>query len=186
MANQVLKGKKVAILATNGVEQVELTDPKKALESAGATVHVVSPTEGKIKAWQHGKWGDEISVDVPLENAKPNDYYALVLPGGVMNPDKLRLNPKAVNFVRSFFSAEKPVAAICHGPWLVIEAGAAEERTLTSWPSLQTDIRNAGGEWVDEEVVEDKGLITSRGPADIPAFNEALIRLLGDTKEARD
>ena len=170
-----LNGKRVAILATDGVEQVELTEPRKALDDAGATTQVVSPKSGTIKGWQHDHWGDQIKVDVPLDQANPSDYDALMLPGGVMNPDRLRMNEKAVNFVRQFFQAGKPVAAICHGPWLLVEANVARGRTVTSWPSLQTDLRNAGADWVDREVVTDEGLVTSRKPDDIPAFNRKMI-----------
>ncbi len=175
MARNDLNGKRVAILATDGVEQVELTEPRKALDDAGATTIVVSPKEGKIKAWQHDHWGDEIPVDRALSEAKPDDFDALMLPGGVMNPDHLRMDKQAVQFVKSFFQAGKPVAAICHGPWLLVEADVVRNRNLTSWPSLQTDIRNAGGDWVDREVVTDMGLVTSRKPADIPAFSRKMV-----------
>jgi protease I len=175
MARNDLNGKRVAILATDGVEQVELTEPRKALDDAGATTIVVSPKEGKIKAWQHDHWGDEIPVDRALSEAKPDDFDALMLPGGVMNPDHLRMDKQAVQFVKSFFQAGKPVAAICHGPWLLVEADVVRNRNLTSWPSLQTDIRNAGGDWVDREVVTDMGLVTSRKPDDIPAFNRKMV-----------
>ena len=175
MANQDVRGKRVAILATDGVEQVELIEPRKALDQAGARTTVVSPKGGKIKGWQHDRWGDEIPVDLSLDQARPDDFDALLLPGGVMNPDHLRQDQRAVRFVRAFFEAGKPVAAICHGPWLLVEAGVVQGRTLTSWPSLQTDIRNAGGDWVDREVVTDEGLVTSRKPDDIPAFNRKMI-----------
>lgn len=170
-----LNSKKVAILATDGVEQVELTQPKQALEQAGAQTHVISPKSGSIQGWNHFDKGDQIPVDVSLESANPNDYDALVLPGGVVNPDQLRTNPKVVQFIKSFFEAGKPVAAICHGPWTLIEADVVKGRTLTSWPSLQTDLRNAGATWVDQEVVVDQGLVTSRNPQDIPAFNSKII-----------
>jgi protease I len=175
MTRNDLNGKRVAILATDGVEQVELTEPRKALDAAGATTIVVSPKEGMIKAWQHDHWGDEIPVDRALREAKPDDFDALMLPGGVMNPDRLRTDKQAVQFVKSFFQAGKPVAAICHGPWLLVEADVVRNRNLTSWPSLQTDIRNAGGDWVDREVVTDMGLVTSRKPDDIPAFNRKMV-----------
>jgi protease I len=175
MARNDLNGKRVAILATDGVEQVELTEPRKALDDAGATTIVVSPKEGNLKGWQHGQWGDDIPVDRLLSDASPNDFDALLLPGGVMNPDRLRMNKQAVQFVKGFFQAGKPVAAICHGPWLLVEADVVRNRALTSWPSLQTDIRNAGGDWVDREVVSDMGLVTSRKPDDIPAFNRKMI-----------
>jgi protease I len=170
-----LSGKRVAILATDGVEQVELTEPRKALDAAGATTKVVSPKSGSIKGWNHTEWGDPIKVDVTLDNASPDDYDALLLPGGVMNPDHLRMNENAVNFVRAFFEAGKPVAAICHGPWLLVEADVVRGRNVTSWPSLQTDLRNAGANWTDSQVVTDHGLVTSRKPDDIPAFNRKMI-----------
>jgi protease I len=175
MAANSLSGKRVAILATDGVEQVELTEPRKALDEAGATTEVVSPKSDSIKAWQHDKWGREIPVDRPLAKANAADYDALLLPGGVMNPDHLRMNENAVNFVRAFFEAGKPVAAICHGPWLLVEADVVRGRNVTSWPSLQTDLRNAGANWTDSQVVTDHGLVTSRKPDDIPAFNRKMI-----------
>ncbi len=172
-----LQGKKVAILVTDGFEQVELTEPKKALEEAGAKTQIVSPAEGKVKGWNTKDWGEEISVDVPLKSADPSKFDALLLPGGVMNPDHLRMDPDAVRFARHFIKSGKPVAAICHGPWLLVEADVVRGRTLTSWPSLQTDIRNAGGKWVDKEVVNENGLVTSRKPDDITAFNREMITL---------
>jgi protease I len=172
-----LQGKTIAILATDGFEQVELLKPRKALEEAGARTLVVSPTENKIKGWDTKDWGEEVKVDVPLKSADPAQFDALLLPGGVMNPDHLRMNPDAVRFVKHFFEQAKPVAAICHGPWMIVEAGAAQGRTLTSWPSLKTDIRNAGGTWVDEEVVQSNSVVTSRKPDDIPAFNREMIDL---------
>jgi protease I len=175
MATQNLNGKRIAILATDGVEQVELTEPKKALDQAGAKTSVVSPKSGSIKGWQHDHWGDEIPVDLPLDQARADDFDALLLPGGVMNPDQLRMNERAVQFTKDFFRAGKPVAAICHGPWLLAEAGVVKGRTVTSWPSLKTDLRNAGADWVDREVVTDEGLVTSRKPDDIPAFNAKMI-----------
>ncbi len=174
-AQKQLLGKRVAILATDGVERVELLEPRKALDEAGARTVVVSPKTGKIKSWEHGQWGDDILVDQSLDNVRADDFDALLLPGGVMNPDRLRQNENAVQFVRSFFDAGKPVAAICHAPWMLVEAVVVAGRTLTSWPSLRTDIRNAGGEWVDREVVTDEGLVTSRKPDDIPAFNRKMI-----------
>jgi deglycase len=170
-----ISGKRIAILATDGVEQVELTEPRKALDDAGAKTFLVSPKSDVVKAWQHDHWGDELTVDLPLTKAKANDFDALVLPGGVMNPDHLRTDKNAVDFVRGFFEAGKPVAAICHGPWMLVEAGVVQGKTMTSWPSLQTDIRNAGGDWVDREVVTDEGLVTSRKPDDIPAFNRKML-----------
>lgn len=174
-----LKGVKVAILVTDGFEQVELTEPRKALDEAGAETRVVSPKNERVRGWKFTDWGDRLPVDVALDNAKPQDFDALLLPGGVMNPDSLRIEPKAVEFIRAFFDAGKPVAAICHGPWTVIEAGAARGRRIASWPSLKTDLRNAGAEWVDEEVVVDGNLVSSRKPDDIPAFNREVIKLFG-------
>jgi protease I len=173
--DQQLRGKRVAILATDGVEQVELTEPKKALDAAGAQTVVISPKPRSIKGWQHDHWGDEIQVDRPLDSARADDFDALMLPGGVINADTLRLDERAVQFVRRFFEAGKPVAAICHAPWMLVEADVARGRTITSWPSLRTDLRNAGAEWVDREVVTDEGLVTSRKPDDIPAFNRKMI-----------
>ena len=172
-----LKGKTIAILATDGFEQSELMQPKLALEEAGAKTQVVSPADKKIKGWNHKDWGEEVAVDVPLKSADPSKYDALLLPGGVMNPDQLRMDPDAVRFVKAFFDERKPVAAICHGPWMLVEAGAVHGRTVTSWPSLKTDIRNAGGTWVDEEVTVGNGVVTSRKPDDIPAFNREMIAL---------
>jgi len=180
MATARLSGKRVAILATNGVEEVELTEPRKALDEAGARTQLVSPKSDKIKAWQHDHWGSEIPVDVPLSRARAEDYDALLLPGGVMNPDHLRLEEKAVEFVRAFVQAGKPVAAICHGPWLLVEADVVRGRTVTSWPSLRTDLRNAGADWVDREVATDEGLVTSRKPDDIPAFNKKMIEEIAE------
>ena len=175
MAGQQLNGKRVAILATDGVERVELTEPRKALDAAGARTTVVAPKSGSIKGWEHDHWGESIPVDQSLDNARADHFHALMLPGGVMNPDHLRQNVRAVEFVRSFFEAGKPVAAICHGPWMLVEADVLDGRTITSWPSLKTDIRNAGAEWVDRDVVTDHGLVTSRKPDDIPAFNRKMI-----------
>jgi protease I len=175
MNEHKLDGKRVAILATDGVEQVELLQPRKALQAAGAQTMVVAPHDGVIKGWDVQQWGQEIPVDRTLHSANPDDFDALLLPGGVMNPDKLRTVPEAVSFVRSFVTAGKPIAAICHGPWMLVEADAVRGRTLTSWPSLQTDIRNAGATWVDQEVVTDRGMVTSRNPDDIPAFNRKMI-----------
>jgi protease I len=172
-----LKGKTIAILATDGFEQSELMQPKLALEEAGAKTQVVSPAEKKIKGWNHKDWGEEVSVDVPLKSADVSNYDALLLSGGVMNPDQLRMNPDAVRFVKAFFDERKPVAAICHGPWMLVETGAVHGRTVTSWPSLKTDIRNAGGTWVDEEVTVGNGVVTSRNTDDIPAFNREMIAL---------
>ena len=175
-----LQGKKVAILATDGFEQAELLEPRKALDEAGATTQVVSPAGKKIKGWDQKDWGKEVSVDVPLDSANAEEFDALLLPGGVMNPDQLRMNPTAVQFVKQFTDAGKPVAAICHGPWTLLEAGAVRGRTMTSWPSLKTDLKNAGASWVDKEVVNDEGVVTSRRPDDIPAFNREMIRLFSE------
>jgi protease I len=170
-----LKGKKIAILATDGFEQVELTEPRKALDDAGATTVIVSPKKGEIKGWELKDWGDTVTVDKVLDDANPNEYDALVLPGGVMNPDHLRMEPRAVNFVRQFASTGKTVAAICHGAWTLLEAGVLRGKTVTSWPSLKTDLKNAGANWVDQEVVTDGNFIFSRKPDDIPAFSKAII-----------
>lgn len=170
-----LKGKKVAIVSTDGFEQSELFDPKKALEDAGAEVSVVSMKQGSIKGWKNGDWGKSVDVDVTFDDASPEDFDALMLPGGVINPDKLRIEPKAIHFIQGFVDAGKPIAAICHGPQTLIETGLVQGRTMTSWPSLKTDLVNAGAEWVDEKVVVDRGLVTSRKPDDIPAFNEKMI-----------
>lgn len=170
-----LDGIKVAILVADGFEQVELTGPRKALDAAGATTHLISPAQGQVQGFNYDKPGDKLPVDLPLMGANPANYDALLLPGGVANPDNLRVIPEAVSFVKAFFEAGKPVAAICHGPWMLIEAGVVKGVTLTSWPSLQTDLRNAGATWVDQEVVTDRGLVTSRSPDDIPAFNKKII-----------
>jgi protease I len=170
-----LTGKKIAILSTDGFEQVELTEPKKALEQAGAKTEVISPHDGEIKGWKSTEWGNKVKVDRELKTAKADDYDALLLPGGVMNPDKLRMDPNAVGFVKKFFDAGKPVAAICHGPQMLIEAGVLKGRKLTSWPSLKTDLQNAGAEWTDEQVIVDRNLTTSRKPEDIPAFSRTVI-----------
>ena len=182
MAEQALKGMKVAILVTDGFEQVELTEPRKALDQVGADTRVVSPKAARVRGWKFTDWGDELPVDVRLDQARPEDFDALHLPGGVINPDSLRMQPAAVAFARAFFESGKPVASICHGPWMVIEAGAARGRRVTSWPSLKTDLKNAGADWVDEEVVVDRGLVTSRKPDDIPAYNKEMIKLFGQAK----
>jgi len=185
MAEQ-LTGKRIAALVDNGFEQVELVDPKKAFEAAGAKVDVVSPQNGKVKGWKFKEWGDDIAVDTRLEEARPDQYDGLFLPGGVMNPDRLRMNPKAVQFVRAFVDANKPIAAICHGPWTLIEAGGVKGRTMTSWPSLHTDLTNAGANWVDETVVVDRGWVTSRKPDDIPAFSRKAIEEFAEGRHARE
>lgn len=175
MASQTLQGYRVAILTTDGFEQSELLEPKKALEAAGAAVDVVAPKHGSVKAWHHSDWGQSVNVDVLLSEAHADDYAALMLPGGVMNPDRLRMDEEAVQFVQSFVDARKPIAAICHGPQVLIETGVVKGRQMTSWPSLKTDLINAGAHWVDQEVVTDMGLVTSRKPDDIPAFNKKMI-----------
>lgn len=175
-----LEGKTVAILTENGFEEIELTSPKKALEEAGATVHVVSPQEGKVKAWDHDHWSIEVPVDVNLNEADEASYDALVLPGGVMNPDKLRQNADAVSFATAFLEQGKPVSAICHGPQLLIETGLLQGREMTSYPSLKTDLENAGATWYDREVVTDQGLVTSRTPKDLGAFNAKMIEEISE------
>lgn len=170
-----LEGKKVAILVAEGFEEVELTEPKRALEEAGAKTFVVSPEDKMVRGWAMTDWGQSIPVDVPLDKADASGFDALMLPGGVMNPDHLRMNEKAVEFVKEFFAEGKPVGAICHAPWTLIEAGVVEGRTMTSYPSVKTDLRNAGAKWVDREVVVDNGLVTSRSPKDLKAFCPMLI-----------
>lgn len=179
-----LKNKRVAILATDGFEESELMEPKNALEENGAEVHIISPKTGKIKGWKQGNWSTEIEVDRTIGEASSRDYHALVLPGGVINPDKLRREKQAVDFVRAFFSEHKPVAAICHGPQMLIEADVVRGRTLTSFPSVKTDLKNAGANWVDREVVVDEGLVTSRSPQDLKAFNAKLIEEIKEGKHA--
>jgi protease I len=183
LATRQLNGRKIAILVTDGFEEVELLKPREALDEAGAQTQIVSPKDGKVKGWRSTEWGSELPVDVPLTQAKADQFDALLLPGGVINPDKLRMQPEAVAFVKAFFDAGKPVAAICHGPWTLIEAGVARGRRIASWPSLKTDIRNAGAEWVDQEVVRDGNLVSSRKPDDIPAFNRAFIELLSESRQ---
>ncbi|HEV7576663.1 MAG TPA: type 1 glutamine amidotransferase domain-containing protein [Caldimonas sp.] len=186
MASLTLQGTDVAILVEDGFEQVELLEPRRALDEAGARTRVVSPKDDRVRGWNMTDWGEQVKVDVRLADARPDDFAALLLPGGVMNPDKLRMNRDAVAFVKAFFDAGKPVASICHGPWTVLETGYAKGCRMTSWPSLRTDLRNGGAEWVDEEVVVDGNLVTSRKPDDIPAFNRETIRLFaGAGKTAR-
>jgi protease I len=177
-----LDGVKVAILIDNGFEQVEMTEPRKALDQAGANTRIVSAQSATVRGWKFSDWGDEFPVDTQLNQADAGDFDALLLPGGVMNPDTLRMQPPAVDFVKAFFDAGKPIAVICHGPWTVIEAGAARGRRIASWPSLKTDLRNAGAEWVDQEVVLDGNLVSSRKPDDIPAFNRAMLDLFGQVR----
>jgi protease I len=185
MPEQKLKGKKVAILAADMFERVELEEPRKALEDAGAETEIVSIHDGEIKGFDHFDPATTLKVDKTVEEARAADYDALLVPGGVGNPDQLRADENAVNFVREFAESKKPMAVICHGPWVLVEAGVARGRTLTSWPSLQTDIRNAGGNWVDREVVVDEGLVTSRNPDDIPAFNKKMIEEFAEGPHAR-
>jgi protease I len=177
-----LNGRRIAILATSGFEQSELVEPQKSLKEAGARVDVVSPKEGRIRGWKIDDWGDEVAVDVPLAKADAEDYDALVLPGGVLNPDQLRTDATAVGFVRSFFEQHKPVAAICHGPWTLVEADVLTGRRVTSYPSIRSDLVNAGAHWEDSEVVEDDGLVTSRKPDDIPAFNRKIIEVVAASR----
>ena len=184
MTNLPLEQKRVAILAADGFEQAELEEPMKALKEAGATVSIVSPKDGQIQGMNHAEKGDKFDVDIPLEHANAEEFDALLVPGGLMNPDELRSTPAAVDFVRAFAQAGKPIAAICHAPWVLIEAGLVRGRRLTSWPAIQSDIKNAGGNWVDEEVVVDNGLVTSRKPADIPAFNAKMIEEIGEGRHA--
>ena len=185
MADARLQGKHIAIIATDMVEQVELVEPRKALENAGAKTDLLSIKPGKIQGFNHFDKADEHAVDRLVEEADASDYDALLIPGGVGNPDQLRADENVVQFARDFFEQGKPVAAICHGPWVLVEAGVVKGRKLTSWPSLQTDIRNAGGNWVDEEVVVDQGLVTSRKPDDIPAFNDKMIEEFAEGVHAR-
>lgn len=185
MANDTLQGVTVAILVTDGFEQVELTEPRKALDEAGAATRIVSPKGDRVRAWNFTDWSIDLPVDVVLDQASPDDFDALLLPGGVINPDSLRMDPAAVAFAKAFFDAGKPVAAICHGPWTVIETGAARGRRMTSWPSLTTDLKNAGADWVDQETVVDQGLVTSRNPDDIPAFNREMIQLFSGARGRR-
>jgi protease I len=181
---QNLKGVRVAILATDGFEQSELLEPRRALDEAGARTEVVSLKSGEIKGWNHKEWGETVAIDKTVDSVDAQNYDALLLPGGVMNPDSLRMDAKAVAFVKAFFDAKKPVGAICHGPWMLVEAGAVKGRTLTSWPSLKTDIQNAGGRWVDQEAAVDGNLVTSRNPKDIPAFNREIAKLFATAQHA--
>jgi protease I len=176
-----LSGKRIAILVADGFEQVELTDPRVALEDDGAETQIVSPAGKLVKAWKSTDWGRSLKVDVALDDADAARYDALLLPGGVMNPDKLRLAPKAMAFIRAFGASGKPIAAICHGPWTLIDAGLVHGKRMTSWPSLRTDLRNAGASWVDEEVVVDGQLVTSRKPSDIPAFSREMTKLFAQS-----
>jgi protease I len=179
-----LAGKRVAILVADGFEQVEMTKPREALDDAGAETKIVSPKSGQIQGMHHADKGDKFDVDLTLNDARPDEFDALLIPGGLMNPDQLRSTPEALEFARHFFREGKPVAAICHGPWVLIDAGVVRGRTLTSWPAIKTDVRNAGGNWVNEEVVVDNGLVTSRKPDDIPAFNKKMIEEFCEGKHA--
>jgi len=179
----MLHDMRIAILVAEGFEQVELTEPRKALDDAGARTLIVSPAVDHVQGWHHFEKGDRFRVDVPLTTARAEEFDALLLPGGVVNPDQLRINTSAVEFVRAFFNAGKPVAAICHGPWTLIDAGVARGRKMTSWPSLKADLTNAGAAWVDEEVVCEQGLVTSRKPKDIPAFNQKMQDLCGKSRD---
>jgi protease I len=184
MESRPLEGKKVAILVADGFEQVEMTEPRRALEAAGAETQIVSPARGQVQGWKHYDKADTFRVDVPLDAARAGEFDALLLPGGVANPDQLRIMPKAVTFVREFFEAGKPVAAICHGLWPLIDAGVVSGRNVTSWPSLKMDLSNAQAQWVDQEVVTDRGLVTSRKPDDIPAFNRKMIEEFAEGKHS--
>ena len=184
MTNE-LQGKRVAAIVANGFEQSELLEPKDALEAAGARVDVIAPESGEVRGWDHTQWGEEVPVDRTLNQAQPDEYDALLLPGGVMNPDRLRTNLKAVEFVRQMFNDGKPVAAICHGPWTLVEADVVKGFRMTSYPSIKTDLKNAGATWVDEEVVVDRGLVTSRKPDDIPAFNRKMIEEFQEGRHGR-
>ena len=180
-----LKGRKIAVVATDGVEQVELTKPVEALRQSGAEVTVVSPKSGQIQGMNHDKPADKLQVDATLADAKPEQFDALLLPGGVANPDALRIDPKAVAFVRHFVDSKKPIASICHGPWTLIEAGGVKGKKMTSWPSLKTDLTNAGANWVDETAVVDGLLVTSRKPDDIPAFNQQMLELFASNTQRK-
>ena len=175
-----LEGKKVAVITENGFEEVELTSPIKALKDAGATVHIISPQKDKVKAWDKDHWSIEVPVDVMIDNAKPEDYDALLIPGGVLNPDQMRKNESCVSFAKHFLQKGKPLAAICHGPQLLIETGMLNGRNMTSYPSIKTDLKNAGVNWEDKEVIVDQGLVTSRSPKDLEAFNKKMIEEIGE------
>jgi protease I len=184
MAHQ-LTGKRVAALVAEGFEQAELAEPRRALEEAGAQVDIVSPKGGEVRGWNHTEWGDRVSVDRTLDQAQADDYDALLLPGGVMNPDRLRTNPAAVQFAKAFATMGKPIAVICHGPWTLVEADVVRGVRMTSWPSVKTDLINAGAQWVDEEVVVDRGIVSSRKPDDIPAFNRKMIEEIAEGRHQR-
>lgn len=179
-----LSGKRIAILVANGFEQIELTDPREALKDAGATTDLVSIEDDEVKGWEHTEWGDTFDVDVRMDDAEADEYDALLLPGGVMNPDHLRRDERVQRFVRAFFEAGKPVAAICHGPWTLIDAEVVKGRRMTSYHTIQTDLKNAGADWVDEEVVVDQGLVTSRSPDDLPAFDAKMVEEFAEGRHA--
>ncbi len=181
-----LNGKRIAFIATEGVEQVELTEPWKAVEEAGGKPDLISTEPGEVQAWKHFDKGDTFPVDRPIEEAQPTEYDALVLPGGVANPDPLRTDENVVQFIREFFNSGKPIGVICHGPWTLIEADVVRGRKITSWPSLETDLRNAGADWVDEECVVDEGLVSSRKPDDLPAFTKKIIEEFVEGKHQRE
>lgn len=176
----ILDNISIAILVANGFEQSELDQPKKALEAEGAKVQIISPEKNKVKGWKHTNWGDEFAIDIHLDKANPNNFVGLILPGGIINPDKLRMNTKAIDFIKHFIINNKPIGAICHGPWTLIEADGVKGRKMTSWPSLKNDLINAGAQWVDEKVIRDDKLVTSRKPDDLPAFNKTLIKLFAE------
>ena len=180
-----LEGRRIAILVADGFEQVELTEPRKALDEAGATTQIVSPADSKVQGWNHDEKADKFPVDMPLDRARSDDYDALLLPGGVRNPDQLRVITRAIEFVDGFFAAGKPVAAICHAPWTLIDAGVVKGKTMTSWPSLKTDLINAGANWVDRDVVAEQGLVTSRKPDDLPAFNKKMLEAFAEGGRTR-
>jgi len=180
-----LSGKTIAVVATDGFEQIELVKPVEALKGAGAKVAIIAPKAGKIQGFNHHDKGDKLAVDLAINNANPADYDGLLLPGGVINPDALRIDPSAIAFIRAFVDAEKPIAAICHGPWTLIDAGGVEDRRMTSWLSLRTDLENAGAEWVDQEVVVDNGLVTSRKPDDLPAFCTKMIEEFAEVRHGK-
>lgn len=181
--HDTLSGLKIALLVTDGFEQSEMTDPRKALEDAGAQVDLISPKDDVVKGWKDDNWAKEFCVDIHLNKAKAEEYDALLLPGGVINPDKLRLEKAAIEFIKKFVDAKKPIAAICHGPWTLIDAGGIKGRSVTSWPSIAIDLKNAGAQWSDKEVVVDGNLVTSRQPEDIPAFSKAFIEILKQLKK---
>jgi len=182
MSIDTLKGIKVAIVLTDGFEQSEMTEPRRALQEAGAEVFLISPKKDNVRGWTHTQWGDEFAIDKVIENANPDDYHALMLPGGVMNPDSLRINERAIQFISSFVKNKKPIAAICHGPWTLINAEGVKGKEMTSWRSIKVDLINAGALWADKSVIRDGNLVTSRMPDDLPDFNKAMIEMIVDSK----